>query len=118
MQARRINQTAPEQSPEYNATSSNAGLRHQRMLDLVAQGAGGVIGIPEARAGGIIGIPEAPVDGSMYGREDALWDFSVPLAGGTMTGRLILAGPPPNDPQAAVTKEYVDTQQNLDGGTY
>jgi hypothetical protein len=73
---------------------------------------------PQGRAGGIIGIPEAPVDGSMYGRENALWDLSVPLAGGTMTGTLVLAGPAPNDPQSAVTKEYVDTLRDVDGGTY
>jgi hypothetical protein len=68
---------------------------------------------------GVIGIPDAPNDGKMYARENAAWDLCVPVAGGTMTGRLVLAGSVPNDPQAAVTKSYVDaSSQNIDGGTY
>lgn len=64
------------------------------------------------------GVPEAPIDGNMYGREDAAWNESVPIAGGTMTGRLYLVATPPNDPNAAVSKSYVDNNQNLDGGVY
>jgi hypothetical protein len=53
------------------------------------------------------GIPEAPTDGKAYGRESGAWVPVLPLAGGTLTGALILAA----DPTAllgAVTKQYSD----------
>jgi hypothetical protein len=60
-----------------------------------------------AGAGGII---DAPSDGSFYGRLNALWAKGLPLAGGTLTGPLVLAGDPTASLQAA-TKNYVDTNK-------
>jgi hypothetical protein len=61
---------------------------------------------------------EAPSDGTTYGRLNATWTRVLPIAGGTLTGPLILAA----DPTAALgaaTKEYVDTKAflPLSGGT-
>lgn len=50
---------------------------------------------------------EAPMDGLAYGRESGDWAPVVPLAGGTMTGPLILSGDP-TDQMQAVTKEYLE----------
>src|SRR5262245_59341085 len=60
-------------------------------------------------AGGAGGLPEAPMDGQVYGRDGkaGAWDPVLPLAGGTMTGLLVLSA----DPTAllgAATKQYVD----------
>lgn len=52
-------------------------------------------------------LTDAPADGTAYGREDANWVPVVPLAGGTMTGPLVLSGDP-TLPLGAATKEYVD----------
>jgi hypothetical protein len=63
--------------------------------------------------GGGGGIPEAPNDGSTYGRKNLGWSKALDLAGGTLTGPLILAA----DPTTALgtaTKQYVDTHA---GGT-
>jgi hypothetical protein len=53
------------------------------------------------------GITDAPSDGTAYGRENAAWQRVLLLAGGTMTGPLVLAADPTTALQAA-TKEYVD----------
>jgi hypothetical protein len=50
---------------------------------------------------------DAPSDGTLYGRENANWVNALPLAGGTLTGELILAANPVN-PLDAATKQYVD----------
>lgn len=58
-------------------------------------------------SGGGGGIPEAPSDGFAYGRLNAAWARALALAGGTMTGALVLNA----DPAAALgaaTKQYVD----------
>lgn len=58
---------------------------------------------------GIGGIGEAPTDGRAYLRDGLAedWVAGLPLAGGTMTGGLVLDGPPTQTDQAA-TKGYVD----------
>ena len=65
-------------------------------------------------------FPEAPSDGTVYGRVNASWIAVVPLAGGTMTGLLLLSADP-TDPLGAATKDYVDagvaTALPLAGGT-
>ena len=53
------------------------------------------------------GIPEAPLDGFAYARMNGNWVRVLPLAGGTMTGPLILSRDPQIDMEAA-TKQYVD----------
>lgn len=60
----------------------------------------------DAHAGGG-GIADAPSDGSAYGRLNAAWAKVLPLAGGTLTGALILAADPATALGAA-TKQYVD----------
>jgi hypothetical protein len=40
--------------------------------------------------GGSTGIPEAPTDGAVYGRQNGAWVAAIAVAGGTMTGPLIL----------------------------
>ena len=76
-------------------------------------------------------ILEASIDGFAYGRMNAGWTKVLPLAGGTMTGTLTLAGPPTN-PNEPSTKAYADnvltsantytntqiSNANLDCGTY
>jgi hypothetical protein len=42
--------------------------------------------------GGGAGFPEAPVDSTLYGRIDTTWQRALALAGGTMTGPIVLAG--------------------------
>src|SRR6516165_10106310 len=58
-------------------------------------------------------VNEAPTDGSIYGRTTisgaATWVKVLPLAGGTMTGLLILSGDP-TTALGATTKQYVDTK--------
>jgi hypothetical protein len=61
---------------------------------------------------------EAPVDAFLYGRSgtNQNWARALPLAGGTLTGPLLLAA----DPAAALgaaTKQYADTKLALAGGT-
>jgi len=61
-------------------------------------------------------LSDAPSDGSDYGRKNGAWDKVVPLAGGTMTGALILAA----DPAAALgaaTKQYADLRVLRSGDT-
>jgi hypothetical protein len=53
------------------------------------------------------GIPEAPSDGTYYGRRNGAWAGVLALAGGTLTGPLILAADPTNV-LGAVTKQYAD----------
>lgn len=59
---------------------------------------------------------DAPSDGFLYGRGSLAWARAVPLAGGTMTGPLVLSGPP-TQPLHAVTKDYVDFLA-IDAGVY
>ena len=54
---------------------------------------------------GILTSP--PLDGQTYGRKSAEWEPVLPLAGGTMSGALMLYGPP-TAANEAVTKAYVD----------
>jgi hypothetical protein len=59
---------------------------------------------------GPTGVPtEAPSDGTTYGRLNATWTQVLPIAGGTLTGPLILATDP-TAPLGAATKEYVDAR--------
>jgi hypothetical protein len=53
-------------------------------------------------------LPEAPVDSYTYGRSNGAWTQVLPLAGGTMTGAIVLAADPTTLNQAS-TKNYVDT---------
>ena len=53
------------------------------------------------------GIPEAPSDGATYGRNTGSWQPVLPIAGGTLSGPLILAANPTNV-LGATTKQYVD----------
>jgi hypothetical protein len=53
------------------------------------------------------GITDAPSDSTAYGRINAAWQRVLLLAGGTMTGPIVLSGDPTTALQAA-TKEYVD----------
>jgi hypothetical protein len=53
------------------------------------------------------GIVDAPTDGAVYGRQSAAWQKVLALAGGTMTGPIVLSGDPTTALQAT-TKEYVD----------
>ena len=79
-----------------------------------AQGIQGPVGPtgptgPQGPPGADTGIGEAPVDGAVYGRQGSTtsWQRALPIAGGTLTGRLIL----PADPisaMEAVDKRYVD----------
>ena len=57
-------------------------------------------------SGTAAGIPEAPTDGATYGRQSVAWAPVLPLAGGTLTGQLTLAGPPAGALDAA-TRQYV-----------
>ena len=59
---------------------------------------------------------DAPNDGTLYGRRNAAWTAAVQRAGDTMTGPLILSGPPALDLQA-VTKLYVDAMRPAGGTT-
>jgi hypothetical protein len=54
-------------------------------------------------------LPEAPIDSYLYGRANAAWARSVPLAGGTMIGPLSLAADP-TTPFGAATKQIVDAK--------
>jgi hypothetical protein len=52
-------------------------------------------------------LPLAPQDANTYGRHMGAWSPVVPIAGGSMTGPLVLSGDPTAAQQAA-TKNYVD----------
>src|SRR6516165_10023510 len=52
-------------------------------------------------------VTEAPSDASTYGRYQANWIPVLPIAGGTMTGPIVLAADPTVAEQAS-TKNYVD----------
>jgi hypothetical protein len=62
-------------------------------------------------------IPDAPSDGAAYGRLNGAWvtvtigNF-LPIAGGTMTGPIVLAADPAANMQAA-TKQYVDASKGV-----
>jgi hypothetical protein len=68
--------------------------------------AGPALAYVAAAAGG---IPEAPTDGTLYGRGGVTpaWTGVLPLAGGTLTGPLLLAANP-TVALGAATKQYVD----------
>jgi hypothetical protein len=68
-----------------------------------------------AGSGGGTGIPEAPADGKTYGRNSGAWVAALPLAGGTLTGALLLAADPAA-PLGAATKQYVDVAGALAAG--
>jgi hypothetical protein len=59
-------------------------------------------------------FPEAPTDGQLYGRSglSQSWLPTLPLAGGTMQGNLILVGPPNSSSPVnqAATRGYVDAR--------
>jgi hypothetical protein len=54
------------------------------------------------------GLTDAPADGTSYGRQNHLWVNVLPLTGGTLTGPLVLSGPP-TATSGAATKGYVDS---------
>lgn len=58
------------------------------------------------------GLPEAPNDGSSYGRNSLAWAKVLPIAGGTLTGALILNADPVVALGAA-TKQMVDLKAPL-----
>lgn len=55
------------------------------------------------------GITDAVSDGSTYGRLNAAWSKVLPIAGGTLTGALVLAANPAAALQAS-PKQYVDAR--------
>jgi hypothetical protein len=57
-------------------------------------------------------LQEAPIDGFAYGRLSTAWARVLPLAGGILTGGLILNADPAQ-PLGAATKGYADTQDAL-----
>jgi hypothetical protein len=61
-------------------------------------------------------LPEAPVDSFLYGRLNTSWQRAIPVAGGTMTGPLLLAADP-TQPLQAATKETVDAKVAKAGDT-
>lgn len=64
------------------------------------------------------GVPEAPLTGVTYGRQSGSWQPVLNLTGGTMTGPLVLAGPPNLAlPNSAVNLGYVNTLA-IDEGIY
>jgi hypothetical protein len=62
-------------------------------------------------------LSDAPLDGFDYGRANGAWDKVVPLAGGTMTGLLVLSADPTNV-LGAVTKQYADTKAPIASPTF
>lgn len=65
-------------------------------------------GYVDAQTGSVGGgIPEAPADTNTYGRHNGAWVSVLPIAGGTLTGPLVLAADPTNV-LGAVTKQYAD----------
>jgi hypothetical protein len=68
-------------------------------------------------------MPDAPRDGFAYGRSVGDWTSVLPLAGGRLTGSLLLAADPTLAAGAA-TKRYVDARVSaipeapIDGGAY
>jgi hypothetical protein len=63
------------------------------------------------------GIPDAPINGVTYGRLNGAWVPVLNLAGGTMTGPLILAPGTPTDPNQAISLSYIQNL-HIDEGTY
>lgn len=63
------------------------------------------------------GIPDAPINGVTYGRLNGAWVPVLNLAGGTMTGPLILAPGAPTDPNQAISLSYIQNL-HIDEGTY
>ena len=72
---------------------------------------------PSASTDPIPIFPEAPSDGSSYGRTDGGWTEVLPLAGGTMSGSIVLPGPPSAANEAA-SKDYVDSSVLAGGAAY
>ena len=65
-------------------------------------------GYVDAQTGSVGGgIPEAPADANTYGRHNGAWTIVLPIAGGTLTGPLVLAADP-TVALGAVTKQYAD----------
>jgi hypothetical protein len=54
-------------------------------------------------------MPDAPADGNLYARQNRAWLQTLARTGGTVSGQLVLAGPPV-DAKDAVTKEYADNR--------
>lgn len=71
-----------------------------------ARGPAGPTG-PQGAPG--VGFVEAPMDGGSYGRRNAGWAGVLPLAGGTLTGPLVLAADPAV-PLGAATRQFVQAQ--------
>src|SRR5436190_16336827 len=65
---------------------------------------------------GAAGIPEAPSTGITFGRMNATWTGVLPLAGGTLTGPLLLNAAP-TAPLGAATKGYVDANTFTDAAS-
>jgi hypothetical protein len=61
-------------------------------------------------------ITEAPTDSYLYGRVNAVWARTLPLAGGTMTGAITLAADP-TIALGAATKQMVDAKVTKAGDT-
>src|SRR4051812_34297610 len=81
-----------------------AGATYALIFDPVA---GTYARLPISLLGGGGGIADAPSDGFTYGRNNAAWVRALALAGGTLTGPLLLAADPAV-PLGAATKQYVD----------
>lgn len=81
---------------------------------LYARGNESWVRISGLGGGGGSAFPEAPADGQLYGRTglSQSWLPTLPLAGGTMQGNLILVGPPNSSSPVnqAATKGYVDAR--------
>lgn len=73
--------------------------------------------VPSHLLGGAAsGIADAPLDAVTYGRMSGAWVAALALAGGTMTGPLILNASP-TVPNGAATKAYVDAAATAAGVT-
>jgi hypothetical protein len=70
--------------------------------------------LPFTGGGSGSAFPEAPADGQLYGRTglSQSWLPTLPIAGGSMQGNLVLVGPPNSSspPNQAATKGYVDAR--------
>jgi len=76
-----------------------------------------VSGIGAGAPGPQGGIPEAPLNGQTYGRNSGTWVPVLALAGGTMTGPIILPPGPATDPNQAISLSELQALA-IDEGTY
>jgi hypothetical protein len=99
-----------------NLTINGLGLVAEAPVDgrLYARANESWVLMPFSGGGSGSAFPEAPADGQLYGRTglSQSWLPTLPIAGGTMQGNLVLVGPPNSSspPNQAATKGYVDAR--------